>query len=82
MYGCQLMSFWSADDSFHHSGIFFVGLFLYRVHGRQVGNVLRNERNLERLVAGRLHHNCRVTRQYDTVTTQNSGRPLQNQKLK
>ena len=39
-------------------------------------------RDLLRLVRGRLIHNCRVTRHFDTAPIKKSGRPLANQKLK
>ena len=48
----------------------------------QVEDVLSYKRNLERPVTGRLHHNCRVARHFDTAFIKNAGRPLQNQKLK
>jgi hypothetical protein len=57
---------------------------LYRAHCLQVGHALRNGRNplIKCLVTGRLIHNCRFKRQFNTVPIKKSGRPLQNQKLK
>jgi hypothetical protein len=54
----------------------------FKFEVQQVGDVLLNGRNLLRLVTERLNHNCRVTRQFNTVPIKKSGRPQQNQKLK
>ena len=54
----------------------------FKFEVQQVGDVLLNGLNLERPVTGRLNHNCRVTRHFDTAFIKKSGRPLANQKLK